>query len=111
MTTFKDVSWSNNMKKAYRLACHDAAIRRQDELFNRNMMIKQKIHGVIICLLSIVGAWWLSEYYGQTEYFLLAVGIVAYGLYLICTKDNLEKELREQMKHEEEVYREYRKER
>lgn len=104
---FQVIEFSENYKRALRMADTIVAKKRLDRMFERNMMIKQKIHGVIICLLAIVGAWWLSEYYGQTEYFLLAVGIVAYGLYLICTKDNLEKELREQMKHEEEVYREY----
>ena len=104
---FQVIELSENYKRALRMADTIVAKKKLDRMFERNMMIKQKIHGVIICLLSTICAWWLSEFYGQTEYFLLAVGLVLYGIYLICTKENLEKALREQMKHEEEVYKEY----
>jgi len=94
------------MKRAYRIACHDRARARQDRQFEKNMMIKQKIRGVIYCLLSIGIGYWLSEGYGLTPIFLETVIFTGYGLFLVTTKHNLEKELRETMKRDEEIYRE-----
>jgi hypothetical protein len=88
------VQWSDEYKQALKTADRIVRRARQDRQFERNMMIKQKLHGIVVCLVSIIAAWDLSEHYGQTEYFILAGLFVAYGIYLICTKQNFEKQLR-----------------
>lgn len=97
---------SDEYRKAMKVA--DGIVRRakQDRQFEKNMMIKQKIRGVIYCLISIGIGYWLSEGYGLTPIFLETVIFTGYGLFLVTTKHNLEKELRESMKHDEEIYRE-----
>lgn len=66
--------------------------QEQDRLFERNMMLQQKIVGIIICLVAIIGWWWLSEFYGQFEWGIMAAVFIWLGLYLICTRKNIRKE-------------------
>ncbi|MBP5608357.1 MAG: hypothetical protein J6X66_08850 [Lachnospiraceae bacterium] len=54
MEGFRDISWSDNMKRAYRIACHETARKRQDRIFERNAMLRQKIVGCLISLISMV---------------------------------------------------------
>ena len=93
--TFKVISMSEDYKRALRIADTIVARNRLDRAFERNMMIKQKLHGIIVSLASIIVAWYLSEFYGQTEYFLMVPLFLVYGFYLITTKENLVKELKE----------------
>ena len=65
----------------------------QDRAFRRNMMLQQKIVGIIICLVAIIGWWCLSEFYGQFEWGIMAAVLIAYGLWMVCTKKNIRKEL------------------
>lgn len=96
MTTFKDVSWSANMKKAYRLACHDAAIRRQDRLFNRNMMIKQKIFGCLVSLVSMAILIWFTAYDLKLIWWgCELVPFMMIGFWLMLTSRNIKKEIDE----------------
>ena len=96
MTTFKDVSWSNNMKKAYRLACHDAAIRRQNRLFNRNMMIKQKIFGCLVSLVSMAILIWFTSYDLKLIWWgCELVPLMMIGFWLMLTSRNIKKEIDE----------------
>ena len=71
---------------------HREARARQDELFKRNRMIKQKIVGVLICLVTIAGWWLLAEHYEQFEYILIAAPFIWLGLYAILTKRDLMEE-------------------
>ena len=66
--------------------------QEQDRLFERNMMLQQKIVGIIICLVAIIGWWWLSEFYGQFEWGIMSAVFIWLGLYLICTRKNIRKE-------------------
>ena len=66
--------------------------QEQDRLFERNMMLQQKIVGIIICLVAIIGWWWLSEFYGQFEWGIMASVFIWLGIYLICTRKNIRKE-------------------
>ena len=95
---FQVIEWSRDMKQGYRYA-KTAQIERDrnrlDRLFERNMMIQQKIIGAVIAVLSIIVAWFLSEKYGQTEYFLMTFLFVGFGIWLITTKRNTIKEIRE----------------
>lgn len=96
MTTFKDVSWSANMKKAYRLACHDVAIRRQNRLFNRNMMIKQKIFGCLVSLVAMALWIWLTTY--DTKLIWIGAELfpaMCMGFWLMLTSRNIRKEIAE----------------
>lgn len=95
---YRLIKWSGDMKQGYRYA-KNAQIERDrnrlDRLFERNMMIQQKIIGAVIAVLSIIAAWFLSEKYGQTEYFLMALLFVGFGIWLITTNRNTIKETRE----------------
>ena len=72
--------------------------RRLDRAFERNMMIQQKIAGVVLALLAIIAATLLSQIYGQTEYYLLALLFVGFGIWLILTKENVIKENRDELR-------------
>lgn len=65
---------------------------KQDELFKRNRMIRQKIVGVLICLTTIAGWWFLADHYEQFEYILIAAPFIWLGLYAILTKRDLMEE-------------------
>lgn len=71
---------------------HREARARQDELFKRNRMIKQKIAGALICLVTIAGWWSLAEHYEQFEYILIEAPFIWLGLYAILTKRDLMEE-------------------
>lgn len=70
-------------------------IRRQeqDRLFYRNEMIRQKLYGITICLLTIAAWWFLSARYGQFEHGLTAAPFLWMGFHLILTKKNWYREL------------------
>ena len=67
--------------------------QEQDEAFYRMEMARQKLYGVLICLLTIAGWWFLSARYGQFEHGLLAAPMLWLGFYLILTKKNWHREL------------------
>jgi len=86
------------MSQDMRNVCQSIRIEKlrkeQDRLFERNMMIKQRIAGTVVCLLSIAGWWVFSEFYGQFELGLLVPPILFLGVYLIVTDTIIEKENR-----------------
>lgn len=65
----------------------------QDRAFKRNRILRQKVIGVIICIVAIVFWWIMSEGWGQFEYGLIAGPTVLIGLYVVCTKKDLADEL------------------
>lgn len=81
----KDISLSEDMKHALRMARIIEARKEQERLFRRNAMIRQKIAGVIISLVSIGIVWFLSQNYGQTEYAIFLPIILCVSFYLILT--------------------------
>ena len=83
---------SPDMQRAFRLIRIEEGCKRQDKLFERNMRIKQKMAGTIICLLSIAGWWFFSEFFGQFELGLFVPPFMFFGIYLLTTKQIIERE-------------------
>ena len=79
------------MKMGYREA-RKAKLERNrkklDRMIERNMLVQQKIIGAVMALLAIVVATILSAVYGQTEYYLLALLFVGFGLWLVVTEED-----------------------
>lgn len=99
--TFKDVSWSDNMKRAYRMACHDRARKRQDRLFEFYAMLRQKIIGCLISVVSMViwiclTGYELRQIFWGCELFPLMI----IGFYIMLTNKRLFKELEEGIRKE-----------
>ncbi len=90
----RDITLSDEMKEAYRLIRLEEMRKRQDALFERNMILRQKLAGIIICLSTIAGWWFFSQVYEQFELGLLVPPILFLGIYLIVTDTIIEKENR-----------------
>ena len=67
--------------------------QEQDRLFYQNEMARQKIYGIIVCLLTIAAWWFLSARYGQFEHGITAAPFLYIGFYLILTKKNWYREM------------------
>lgn len=72
---------------------HKMLRAEQNKIFARNRILRQKLWGIIICLLAIL-FWAIMSYgWGQFEYGIIAGPAVVLGLYVICTKKDLADEL------------------
>ena len=101
MENFTDISWSANMKKAYRIAFHNAAINRQNRIFERNAMLRQKIVGCLISLISMAIWIWFTLY----DVVLILWGYELFpfmilGFYMMLTNKRLFKKFEEDMRRE-----------
>ena len=88
----RDITLSDEMREAYRLIRLEEMRKRQDALFERNMILRQKLAGIIICLSTIAGWWYFSEFWNQFELGLLVPPIFGLGIYLLLTKEIIEKQ-------------------
>ena len=76
----------SDYESAVREASHKYWRKKQDELFERNAIYRQKIMGVIICILVIIfqaasdSIWWFME----------SVCFMVPGLYLVINDRRLE---------------------
>lgn len=86
----------NDMELGARYAKRRIARMEQDRLFERNMMLRQKLIGILICLLAIAGWWFLSNFYGQFEYGIMAAIFIGTGLWVLLTDRNLQREMEEE---------------
>ena len=81
----RDITMDYEMREAMRIARQAAMRREQDRLFRQNAFIRQKIVGIIFCLVCIGIVWFLSQRYGQTEYAIFLPFLMFIGLYAILT--------------------------
>lgn len=95
MEKFTVIQWSDDMRRAMLEADHIVRKSRQDRAFERNQILKQKLNGIVIALLAIFIAWFLSAKYGQFEYFYEAILFVGFGCYMILTDKNYSKEVKD----------------
>lgn len=101
MERLKDVSWSCNMKRAYRQACHDRAIQRQDRIFEFYGMVRQKIVGCLVSLISMAIWIWFTLYdvkliwWGCELFPLMMI-----GFYIMLTDKRLFKDLEDGIRKE-----------
>lgn len=87
----------NNRERTLREIEHALARQKQDRLFYKNEMLRQKLTGALISLLSIFAWWFLSARYGQFEWGLvLGAGIIT-GLYMVLTRRNWYREMKMEM--------------
>ena len=98
---YQEIQWSREMRMGFNEAKRKKIEKSRKELdreIESNMMIQQKIIGAVMALLAIVVATILSAVYGQTEYYLLALLFVGFGIWLILTKENTIKNNREELR-------------
>ena len=81
----RDITMDYEMKEALRIARRAAQKRKQDRIFRQNAFIRQKIAGVVFCLVSIGIVWFLSQRYNQTEYAIFLPVLIFFGFYAILT--------------------------
>lgn len=64
---------------------HEYWRRKQDEQFERNAVLRQKLYGIIICLLTIV----FQFASGEIWWVLVSAAFMWAGIYLIFTERRL----------------------
>lgn len=89
---FQVIQWNRDFKEGYREALGLMTRRKQDEIFARNAVIRQKIASVLFCLFVIAfWAWIMASDCVCIWYAPLAIPAVIFGL-SIFLKDDLLRE-------------------
>lgn len=89
MKQFQVIQWSRDMKNGYRYALGKMTREKQDEIFYRNAVLRQKIASILFCLFVLAfWAWIMASDCVCIWYAPLAIPAVIFGL-SIFLKDNL----------------------
>jgi len=96
MKRFQVIQWSADMKRGYRNAKGLMTREKQDQIFAKNAMLRQKIAGCLIAIAALAIWFCLTAYdviqiWWGVELFPLMI----VGFWLMLTSRNIRKEMKE----------------
>ena len=77
--------YGSNGYKTRNEALHEYWRKKQDEQFERNAVLRQKLYGIIICLLTILFQFASGDFW----WVLISAAVMWVGIYLIFTERRL----------------------
>lgn len=95
---FQVIQWSKDMKDGYREALGLMTRRKQNEIFYRNAVLRQKIASIIFCLCVIAFWAWLMisdpvcVWYAPLAFTAVITGLWVFSLDRLITEEREEKE-------------------